>query len=247
MGTILAKHVVGRAQTIIQDRTGVRWPVNELLEWFNEGQRQVVLLRPDASAVTEAVHLVAGSKQAVPAGGWRMLDVHRNLGIDGSTPGEPITLCERNILDTQLRGWHFQSPAAAALHWVYEDRMPLVWWVFPCQPGNGQGWAEISYSKTPTACRIDGVVNESGDPGTVDDPISLTDVYEPALIDFIVYRAYCKNQAYVQQGLDMQYWNKFLTSLGLKTEVDKAFTPKRNAPPAVNKNVPYDTGAFGSQ
>lgn len=245
-GTILAKFTVARAQTIIQDKTGVRWPIDEMLGWLNEGQRQIVSLRPDACASTETVRLVAGTEQRIPEGGWRMLAVRHNMGLDAATPGKAIRLVERDILDTQLPEWKSSTPSAVVVHWVYDDREPSTYEVFPPQPGSGQSAIRIVYSRVPIDCKISGVIDEKTQvPSTTDTVISLLDVYEPALIDFIVYRSYCKNAAYVTQGLDMQYWNKMLMSLGLKTEVDKAFTPKRNAPPEVNRNIPSDSGAFG--
>ena len=247
MGTILAKDIVSDVQTIIQDQTGVRWPLDELLQWLNEGQRQIVILRPDAYSVTEAVHLVAGSKQKIPEAGIRLLDVIRNMGIDGSTPGDAVTFCERNHLDTQRRGWHYQNPAATVLHFVYDDREPTTFYTFPPQPGSGQGWVDLVFSKSPPLCTIKDVINKDGTSGSANSVISLDDIYEPPLKDFVVYRSYCKNQTYVRDGTADAWWTKFLSSLGLKTEADKAFTPRKNAPPDVNRNVPANTGAFGDR
>lgn len=247
MGTLLARVVVESAAKILQDETGTKWPKDEVLRWFNEAQRQVVLLRPDSAAITEGIRLVAGSLQSIPPGGWRMLDILYNLGIDGSTPGDIITLCERNILDTQIRGWRYLNPSAAVVHWIYDDRVPGVFHTFPPQPGTGQGVVLLQYSKSPAPATMVQVANELGVVGTVDTVITLDDVYQPALLDMTVYRCLCKQQAYVAQGLDQVYWGRAMQSLGLKTEVDKAFSPKKNAPPEVNKNVPYNTGAFGDQ
>lgn len=49
MGTIIARTVIEKVQTILQDKTGVRWPAeDELLGWLNDGQREVVIFKPNA-------------------------------------------------------------------------------------------------------------------------------------------------------------------------------------------------------
>ena len=42
--------VIGKAQTILQDATGVRWPRAELIGWLNDAYRDVILARPDANS-----------------------------------------------------------------------------------------------------------------------------------------------------------------------------------------------------
>ena len=50
---VTVNSIVDRVQAVLQDTTGVRWPVNnELVLWINDAQREIALLKPDASAVT---------------------------------------------------------------------------------------------------------------------------------------------------------------------------------------------------
>ncbi|MBX9850020.1 MAG: hypothetical protein K2X64_12050, partial [Rhodocyclaceae bacterium] len=66
---MLVSVVIGRASTILQDATGVRWPEAELVGWLNDGQREVVQVRHDASVSNGAITLTANStKQTLPAG-----------------------------------------------------------------------------------------------------------------------------------------------------------------------------------
>ena len=51
--TIAAQSIIRRAVETLQDTTSVRWPVNELVRYLNDGQREIVLYRPD-SMVTNA-------------------------------------------------------------------------------------------------------------------------------------------------------------------------------------------------
>lgn len=80
--TVTVQSVVDRVQAVLQDTTGIRWPVtNELVLWVNDAQREIALLKPDATAVNETVEMVTGTKQEIPAAGNRLLDVVRNMGM----------------------------------------------------------------------------------------------------------------------------------------------------------------------
>ena len=69
---VTVQSVVDRVQTVLQDTTGVRWKVTEeLVLWVNDAQREVALLKPDASATNATVTLTAGTKQDIPSGGNR--------------------------------------------------------------------------------------------------------------------------------------------------------------------------------
>ena len=81
---------------------------------------------------------------------------------------------------------------------------------------------------------------------SVNSVISIDDIYEPHLTDYVVFRSYNKDQEYVTQGLDMKFWQKFLSGLGLKMDQDRRFSAMNNAPPNLNNNVPRSTGAFGA-
>ena len=78
--TVTVQSVIDRVQAVLQDTTGVRWPVvDELVLWVNDAQREIALLKPDASAKNETITLAAGTKQSIPAGGNRLLKVHSSL------------------------------------------------------------------------------------------------------------------------------------------------------------------------
>lgn len=246
MGTILASIIVNKAQIQIQDRTGVRWPLDELLGWVNSGQRQIVLVRPDACSETVSHQLQAGSRQRLPAGAIRLLDVIRNQGTD-DTPGRVITICQRAILDSQLPGWHYLNPANVVKHFVYDEREPATWYCFPPQPTQEIGKALLLVSKTPTPCTIKDVMNEDGETkGTETTAIALDDVYETSLIDYVIFRAQMKDAEFAVSERANLAWTMFLQGLGLKSASDKAFAAMNNAPPRSNPNVTNPAGAFGA-
>lgn len=184
MSTITAGHIFTRAELLLHDSTNIRWVETELLQWLNEGQREVVMLKPDAYSTTESVALEAGTKQMLPAAGTMLLDIIRNMGLTpGTTPGTACRLTRRRVLDDQIPGWHNATGAASVDHWVYEPEInPRVYYVYP--QSLGTNYLEICYAKAPTE-----VVAASG-------TITLDDIYSPALLNYILYRAYSKDADY---------------------------------------------------
>lgn len=74
---ITAQSIVRRVIETLQDNTSIRWPVAELVRYLNDGQREVVLYRPDSMVTNAAVTCVAGTKQALPANGAKLIEVVR--------------------------------------------------------------------------------------------------------------------------------------------------------------------------
>ena len=208
MATITARSVVDKARILIHDQTGVRWPDSELVGWLNDGQREIVILKPNACVKNESIQLVAGTKQSIPADGVQFAVLRRNMGADGNTPGRAITLVPRQILDEQTPDWHFISGSAEAIHYVFEDRDPKHFYVFPPQPAQ-PGYAEIIYSCAPTD--IDAAQIDSG------ALISIDDIYAGALVDYLVYRAFTKDAEYAaNDGRADKSYARFATAIGMK-------------------------------
>lgn len=213
MGTMKVVDVINRANTILNDTTKVRWPEQELLDWYNDAQRAIVNRRPDANATNETFNCVLGSLQSLPAGALRLLDVTRN-----ETLGTAITKIDRSILDQQYRNWHDpSSPVTDVLHFTYDDRDPKNFHLFPVPALNHQ--VRIVYS---TALADVVIANFATDVQTIE----LDDTYINPLIDFILYRAYSKDAEYTQNKAraDSAYAT-FRSGLGEKTQVDAAVSP----------------------
>jgi hypothetical protein len=246
VGTILARTVISKAERILQDSEGIRWPLDEMLGWLNSGQRDIVLLRPDASSATVKFQLAAGTQQKIPSTALRLLDIVRNMGPSGDAPGRAIRFIEREILDAQIPDWHSSTPSSTVKHWTVDEREPKTFYVFPPQPSSGIGQVNAVVSQSPTNCTLKDVKDENGVVGTTDSPISIDDIFEGPLIDYVRYRGLLKEAEYAGDGAKAdQAYAKFMASLGFKTATDKQFAPRRSAPPYVNPNVPGNQGALG--
>lgn len=219
MATITAQEIVDRAGVLIQDATNVRWPESELLDWLNDGQREIVLVRPEAHSTNTAVQLAEGTKQSIPADGISLLDIVRNMGTDGVTPGNAVRIIDREVLDAQRPDWHTEAAAASVKHYMYDGRNPKNFYVYPPQPAVSQGYVELVYASSPTDCALV-------------DAIKVDDVYANALLDYILYRAYSKDAEYAANApRAVGHYQAFMQSLGVKIDSIRHQDPNRTAPP----------------
>lgn len=216
MGTIAASVIIGRAATVLRDQGYTRWTQPELLGWLNDGQNAIVLQKPDACVVNASLKLTAGTKQTIPANGVALVDVVRNMGTDGTTPGNVIRLVDRAALDARRPGWHSETPATAVKHFTFSDADPKHFYVYP--PSDGNGYVEAIHSASPTPC------------ADTNATIAVDDVYQGALQDYILFRAYSKDaDSAVNAQKALAYNNLFRASLGLKAQAEWRDNPNVRA------------------
>jgi len=207
-----ALSIINQAAILLNDSaSNVRWPKTQLLTYLNDGQREVVIFRPDASVQNSVMMLTAGNtKQSIPADGIRLIDVIRNMG-SGSTAGVPVMVIDRDILDTQIPTWHSDDASSSIKHYTFDPKDPETFYVYP-QPA-ASVHLEIVYSVPPADCDV------------VGDNISISDIYTNALLDYIMYRAFSKDTEYANPNKAANYYQMFRQSLGLKAQIDMTTDP----------------------
>lgn len=207
---LTAAEVLTRASDIVQDQTGVRWPETELLRWLNDARREIAIARPDIYAATSNVNLVAGTKQTLPSDGMRLIDVTRNM--PSGAAGSAIRIVEREILDAQRPGWHTETASTAIKHFMYDERNPRTFYVYP--PATAGHTIEIVYGQAPTE-----ITNTT-------TSLSSEDIYAGAIVDYVCYRAFAKDAEYAgNQGRSAAHYQQFLNALGLGGKVSVVQSP----------------------
>jgi hypothetical protein len=206
MATITTSAIISKVSTLLQDATNIRWTTTELLDWLNDGQREIVMYKPNACVKNTDVALVAGTKQTIPADGINLIDIPRNTG------GNAIRPTNRNILDAQIPDWHASSRQNAKVqHYCYTPNDPRTFYVFPPSPGTNS--VEIIYCAAPAAATIGGV-------------ISIDDIYAAPLTNYIAYRAYSKDAEYAENsGLAQAYYQAFITQITGKATAETITDP----------------------
>ena len=140
------------------------------------------------------IRCAGGTRQLIPENGFKLLDVVRNMGTPvswvetapytGTVPGYAIRSVDRSTLDHTDPEWH--RPAlltTEVLHYSYDTRDRRGFYVYPAQPEAQatRQLVEIIYAASPNELT------------NLADVIGLDDVYQPALLSYILHRAYAKD------------------------------------------------------
>lgn len=218
---VTVQSVIDRVQTVLQDTTGVRWPVvDELVLWVNDAQREIALLKPDASAANDTVTLVTGTKQSIPSDGNRLLKVVRNMSAaSGGTGKRAVRLVNREVLDAQTPDWHDATSSsgtdaahgAIVKHYLYDEANPRNFYVYPGVEGNA--YLEIIYSGNPAVV-------------TLSDSLSIPDIFANAILNYVLYMAYMKDAEFAgNANRASTHFQLFTASVTGKGSVDAMTNP----------------------
>ena len=211
-----AQSIIRRCVEIAQDMTSVRWPISEVCRYYNDGQREIVLQRPDALSTNAALSLTTGSKQALPSGGLKLIEVIRNTG------GGAVRLTNREVLDAQIPSWHTLTGVTTIKHFMYDPRDPRVFYVYP--PAGAGASLDIVYAKAPTD------ITEAADGGTFSNvattALELPEIFAGPLIDYVLYRMYSKDAEYAGNAARAQaHYTAFANALGMEIKATVTVAP----------------------
>lgn len=215
--------VISKAQAVLQDTTGIRWPEEELTDWIDDACREIALIKPDASSRNTIVPLQGGTKQDLPADALRLLRVVRNIKEGGiGLGGRAIRLVSREVLDAQQPDWHDPDSGGVnafgeiVKHYMYDEQDPLHYYVYPgIDPDIRPAPAiEIIYSANPTPVREN------------NNYIPIPDLYLNAILNYVLYMAYMKDAEYAGNNQRAaNHYQIFTASLTGKAQVDVITTP----------------------
>jgi hypothetical protein len=222
MGLIAVSSIFADVRNTLNDEGSVlRWEDADLINYYNDAINQLALVRPDSTAVLATLSLVAGTKQALPAGGLRLIKATRNMGAGGATPGAPVYRGDELSLGLFKPDWHSQAAVAAPTTYLYDDRDPKTIWCEP--PSDGTGKWEIVHSTIPTALTAASLAA-----GAL---VSVDDVYVGAVKQWMWHRAFgVEISSLSSQNLSRNYERAFYQSLGVKYQGDRAVSPNTPQP-----------------
>ena len=208
MGTLTAGSIISKAVLQLNDMSSVRWTRAELLTWLSDAQRTMALAVPQATATLGLVTTVAGVKQSIPSDGWILLRANRNMGSSGTTPGRILQLVTHEDLTKNNPTWDGDAATGIATVYAYSPVFKSVFWIYPPADSSGNK-IEVEYSQLPIE-----IVTEA----TV---ISVLDVYEPVLLDYVLSKACAKDAEYAAGAqLATAYMTSFYTAIGVISKED---------------------------
>jgi hypothetical protein len=208
--------IIKRAGLTLNDEDHLRWTIEELLEWINEGTGAIVSARPSAGARIVAFPLSAGTQQEIPDDVVQLIDVIMNVSDEGAVPGRAIRKTERHLLDSADPDWHIRPGKPVIKHYTYDDRTPAIFHVYP--PALANTWVKVAYSKIPD------------DVSGADDTIGLNVEFADALLNYVLYRCYSKDSEFSNAGVANAFYQAFTASMGNNAAGEQSTTPTNKVP-----------------
>lgn len=214
---IAAATTIGKVRAILVDLTATyTWSDADLVGWLNSGQREIVLLKPNAFASPVVETLQPGTVQTIT--GLAFIRVSRNMW-DANTAGAAVTPIAQELLDELYPGWHTSPPSLVIKNYMFDKRQPQTFLVFPPQT-NPAGYAEVIQTPYPT----DVTIVSSVITGNI-----LRDMYEGALIDYTVYRALSEETGQADLATADKFYQRFINALGGKSQAEASSQADTNA------------------
>lgn len=212
---IAASELMSRAGEILQDNEHIRWTVPELLQWINDAARETIVRRPSARSITQVLPMVAGTLQSIPADGVQLLDVVRNMGIDGATPGRVVRRVDRQLMDDQAPDWHAAKKRPVVKHFMFDERSPRGFYVYP--PATAGTQVEALFSQLPPT-----ITEEA-------ESIDMGAEYVNVIVSYMVYRALSKDSEFANGTVAALHYQAFIDAVTDNTEKTTLFSPNANS------------------
>lgn len=207
-----ASTILGRARTTLQDADAVRWSAAELRDWLNAGQREILVVRPDACNLGAEFTCAAGVRQQLPSNGVKLIGVtHNTNGIKRA-----VTACSRDVLDAQVPGWRAAAARDQVIHFMFDEREPRYFDVYP--PASTGNKLFINYAATPVDLTSDA------------QNINVGDVWANALLDYVLFRAFSKDAEAAGMGeRALAHLAAFNTACGVEVKATTSVSPAEAA------------------
>ena len=185
-------------RSLLLDPDNGVWSDDLKVAFINEAINTIVSLRPDATAVTETVALVADTpKQSIPESGARFLDLVRNV------PGKAITKTDRNVLGKMFPSWPTIN-ANEIEYYMFDEENPPSFWVFPT-PSSAIS-VELVYAGSPAVFTA------------ISNSLGLPAIYIAPITEYVLYR--CLNMQSPGQNVQKSttHLQNFYTAIGNQTQ-----------------------------
>lgn len=209
-----AQNVIDRTRQLINDVatsfvSGLRWADAEMLQWLTDGQREIVLLEPEANPVTALFDVVAGSprQRLAAATFYKVIRIEAN-GATGPVYGNVMTIVEKDVLDSFSSAFASRTVADGVnpyKHYALDPLDPLAFWL-----------------DQPALDARDVVVTSAGIPvdvAAVGSTLTLSDMYVPHLVDYLAYRTLSKDARAGAKAIGKTYYQVFLMRLAAGRQI----------------------------
>lgn len=175
------------------------------------------MFAPESCSATTLLTLTANNtKQSLPSGTPGLLEIVRNMGTTGTDPGAPVRVTTRELLDAHVPTWHSDPVADEIEHFVTDPRDPRTFYVYPRPSGALQ--VEAIVRTIPAAVTSTGAT------------LALDDLYESALVDYVLYRAFLKDAEFAgNKARADSHYAAFTNAVAGRKAIDTATSSVSNS------------------
>jgi len=200
--------IISRAGKLLNDESNIHWTRLELQQWLNDSYTAITAIIPGASSTRATMTLTAGAAQAPGIAGLiSVIGVLRNTAATSTK--KAVSGINRAILDSLVPGWESMAQSVDIKHWIPDALAPNRFSVYP--PATSAAAVEILYSFVPAAHALSDA--ELGNPATA-ELTRINDVFVPAIVDYILYRAHGKDSVEAQgPAIAMSFYEAFISKL----------------------------------
>ena len=213
---ILVSALINAVKNTLQETgTGIRWTNTELVDYLNQSYDWLLGLMPEAFADNSECSCAAGTRQELPVGAVRLVDIKRNL--EGAM--RPVNFKSQEQMDRVIPDWHSRPASNQQQYFIYDERDPLRFYVYP--PAKAGSLLELVVALTPRSRHT----LRSYDENT--EKVFVREQYNEALRHYIIFLAFDKdsedsfNAQLAQANLQRAY-----NAIGVKMQNDVRVSPK---------------------
>ncbi|SIO50546.1 hypothetical protein SAMN05444172_2579 [Burkholderia sp. GAS332] len=195
----------------------LRWTSDDLLEYANDGAVQIAMLRPDVVSQTETIPLQPGARQELPEGSTRFFRVEGTVDRYGRIVGQPSKTDGTAARVANTWFTPIACPVSGdyvALSFSFDDTNPTVFYVEPPVPVGQSVKVAVSLARVP---------DEFG----ADDPVPIDRRFHNAVIEWMLYRAFSKDQESATNSTHAaSHLKHFYDMLGMSQRADDRYYRK---------------------
>lgn len=193
--------VLTEVSTALSDTGNLRWTKTELTKHLVDGLHEIRARVPETAMITIRTRLEPGPLQFVPSGG-------RFVAVDGDyTNGRSPTEVTKAFLDGNTPDWMTAYDSYGVRAYAKHPTNPRAFYVYPPVPatGSGTGLWECYLTYIDSGAAITGITDTSD--------FYLPGRYLPALVSYILSRAFAKDDEAGSQALAQSHYQAFLNLL----------------------------------
>lgn len=195
------------------DAKSVHWSENEILEYATDGVRQIIFHSPEANTATQTLTLKPGSRQELDDGDYDLYKIEATLDAYGNPVGQPLRTDTQaaSIASTWFDklGCTQTTLGSANTPYVvtsfqFDDNDTAVFYVYPPVPPG-------------VTVRVLAKLGRMPAPITLDSTLPLDDRYHNAILEWVWYRAFAKDQESATHTTQSAvHWAHFFDLIGIR-------------------------------